>query len=370
MHTPILMIGAGLGGLTLARVLNCHGIDFLICEAETSIDARPQGGLLDMEEKTGQEALRMAELFKDFIALARPGEDAKRIVSKKADLLFQRAPDAVSRPEIARGDLRRLLLTSVPADRILWGHKMIRLDRPGQLGWQVHFTHGETISADLVVGADGAWSKLRPYLSEVTPAYTGTSFIEIDHEAPSDALLEIVGGGTLMALSPGRGILMHRNGDNTLAGYVAFNASEDEIAARGLGTTEGQARLVHEFSDWDDRLVALISQGRLSGSTRPIHFLPVGHHWAHVSGLTLLGDAAHLMSPFSGMGANLALYDGARLGAVISASQMDLEAAVIRHETEMFKRTGPVTYASAANLSDFFGRDTPQKVVRMFGGLG
>lgn len=136
-------------------------------------------------------------------------------------------------------------------------------------------------------------------------------------------LLEAVGRGTLMALASGRGILMHRYGDNTLAGYITFNASEDEITARGVGTTEGQARLVDEFSNWDDCLVALISQGRLCGTVHPIYALPAGHHWAHVSGHTLLGDAAHLMSPFSGMAANLAMYCGARLGAVISASQMD-----------------------------------------------
>lgn len=370
MHTPILIVGAGLGGLTLARVLHRHGMDFRVCEAEPAPDARPQGGLLDMHEATGQVALRVAGLFDDFRALARPGEDAKRIVGPDAAILFESAAGRSNRPEIARGDLRRLLLRAIPRDRVLWGSKVVSVELTGTGGPRTHVRGREAMTSGIVIGADGAWSKVRPLLTAVKPAYTGTSFIEISHEAEAEGgaeFADLVGTGTLMALAPGKGILMHRNGDGSLRGYVALNREEDWIRANRFDVSgDGLARLTTEFSGWDDRLVALIARGSAVEGLRPIHALPVAHQWEHRPGLSLVGDAAHLMSPFAGEGANLAMYDGARLGEALVASRGEVDAALAGYEAELFARTTPIARDSARNLSDFFGKDSPEKVVEIF----
>ncbi|CAN1723406.1 Flavin-dependent monooxygenase [Hyphomicrobium sp. 1Nfss2.1] len=370
MPNRIAIIGAGLGGLTLARVLHRHGTDFNVYEAEVSIDARSQGGLLDMHEDSGQQALKTAGLFTEFMSHVRPGEDAKRIVDKDANILFERRSAESNRPEIARGELRRLLLNSLPQEKILWGHKLVSIERTGCKGFRIAFANGGSAARDLVVGADGAWSRVRPLLSDAKPVYTGTSFLEVSHSFGAERQSEaaaLVGPGTLMAVAPGRGILVHRNGDGSLSGYIALNKPEEWISSMAFDDqTSGLARLAAQFQGWDDRLISLITRSDKIHALRPIYMLPVGHRWTRQAGLTLLGDAAHLMSPFAGKGANSAMYNGARLAEAILDKPGDIEGALANYEDELFERMRVIAQESAENLSLFFGSGAPQSIVNLF----
>jgi 2-polyprenyl-6-methoxyphenol hydroxylase-like FAD-dependent oxidoreductase len=371
MKTPITIIGAGLGGLTLARVLHVHGIAATVYEAEVSANARGQGGLLDIHEYNGQLALKAAGLFEEFLGLIQAEAEAQCVLDKDANvLLYQPDKGNGGRPEVPRGDLRRILLDSLPAGTVRWGHKTTAVAPLGDGRHEVTFANGATVTTELLVGADGAWSTVRPLLSDATPAYVGTSFIEaflFDSETRHKASAEAVGSGTMMALAPGKGIMAHREADATLHAYVALNKPEDWIESIDFSDPISTlARVVAEFDGWAPALTALLTGTETDPVLRPIYALPIEHRWDRVPGVTLLGDAAHLMSPFAGEGANLAMYDGAELGKAIAAHTGDVEVALSAYEQNMFLRSASAAAEADRNLKLFFNENSPQSVVDLF----
>jgi 2-polyprenyl-6-methoxyphenol hydroxylase-like FAD-dependent oxidoreductase len=265
-----------------------------------------------------------------------------------------------------------MILASLPKETVRWNRKVASVATDGRLH-TITFADGATVSADLIIGADGAWSKVRSLLSDIKPAYTGTCFIEVallDGDARHQASIDAIGSGTLMAVAPGKGIMVHHYPDGTARGYAALNKPEEWIRSIDFGDQHaGLAHLAEQFEGFAPHLTAFITDSDTAPVLRPIYALPVGYRWDRVPGFTLLGDAAHLMSPFAGEGANLALFDAAELAKALVAHPQDVEAALIAHEAGLFPRSREVAEASANNLARFFGETAPGSVVDLFRGI-
>jgi 2-polyprenyl-6-methoxyphenol hydroxylase-like FAD-dependent oxidoreductase len=374
MTTPVTIVGAGLGGLTLARVLHVHGIPVTVYEAEPSADARTQGGQIDIHENNGQVALEAAGLTDAFHAIIHAGAEATTIRDAQGALLLDLPDDGTSlRPEVLRGDLRRILLESLPEGTVRWGHKVAGVRSLGDGRHELAFADGSVVTTELLVGADGAWSKVRPLVSDARPEYSGYTFVETylhDVDARHPRTAAVVGAGAMSAFAPGQGIVAHREAGDVLHTYVELERPLAWVDAIDFDdAAAATARVAAEFEGWAPELTALITDGETAPVARRIHGLPDDHRWDHVPGVTLIGDAAHLMPP-SGEGANLAMLDGAELAQAVAGHPDDVEAAIAAFEQAMFAR-GAAEAVDARELLDLcLGDRAPQGFVEFFTRVG
>ncbi|MFJ3231049.1 FAD-dependent oxidoreductase [Streptomyces sp. NPDC086787] len=368
----IAIVGAGPGGLVCARVLQQHGIPVSVHDLDASRTARDQGGTLDMHPESGQQALRAAGLWEQFLELARPEGQQMRLAGRDGRILFDATPPEAGTdegsPEIDRGRLRDLLLDSLAPGTVRWSHRLTRAEPLGGGTHRLHFSGGDTADVDLVVGADGAWSRVRRLLSEAVPVYTGVTFVETglddaDHRHP--ALAALAGEGTMMALDDNQGFVAQRNGGGHIRVYVGMRTDEDWHQRRGVDLADADAvrdALLKAFTGWSDDLLGFITETDTGYVNRPLYALPVPHTWEHTPGVTLLGDAAHVMSPFSGMGANLAMLDGADLARALAAGPT-LDDAVTAYESVLLPRSAEAAEGAAEGIDGAFAPDGAEQAL-------
>jgi 2-polyprenyl-6-methoxyphenol hydroxylase-like FAD-dependent oxidoreductase len=313
MGLNIAIIGAGPAGCMLARLLThrTDDINVVVFEGEDNLDLRSQGGSLDLHVKTGQRALKEAELYDDFLKYARFDGEAMALTDKNLLYYIKTNGNAekstTGRPEIDRPQLRQILFESLPEHTVEWRHKLTRLERDESTGeFTLHFVNQPSRTGfDLVVGADGAWSKVRPVISATKPIYSGIAghaFRIPDAKKTTPLGYGLANRGTLFAHGDGKSIMAQCMGDGSLSISAWARRSEDWREQCGYDVHDARATkeaCLQEFADWDPRLVSFTQCAEDHVVPRDLYMLPVGHRWKHVQGVTLIGDAAHLMGEYN-----------------------------------------------------------------------
>ncbi|TLD24825.1 hypothetical protein PspLS_05674 [Pyricularia sp. CBS 133598] len=382
----IAIIGAGPVGCMLARLLHLADIECTVFEGEDSPNYRSQGGTLDLHTDTGLAAMREAGLAKDFEELARYDGEAMKMMDEKCKILMQLEASgkdktrlAGSRPEIDRSLLRQLLGQSLPEGMIRWGHHLKRVEEDGRLV----FRNGTESGFDLIVGAEGAWSKVRKVLSDQMPVYSGLSMYELaipEPETRTPELYKLVNRGSVFAHSQGRELVIQQMGSGELHVYAIFKADEswmEEQRKNPPALAEVKEILIGKngtFVDYDKTLKDGLAKCKEKCIPRQLHMLPVGFRWKHRRGFTIIGDAAHAMTPFAGEGVNVGLKDALDLSAAIIAAVKNdnteisladrLDKAVEKHEIEMGPRVdGYTTLTNDLMNIWFFSSEPPEKKI-------
>ena len=378
-HPRIAIIGGGPAGLTLFITLHRRGIPATVYERELSFNTRAHlGGMLDLGYSSGQRALRENGLGDAFALHSRPEADAYRLCNAAGTIISSKDPEAGAdprdvRPEIDRSVLRKVMVDAMPPDSIKWGHALaaVRELGDGSGARELTFANGHTTVVDILVGADGGLaSRVRPLVSPALPIYHGVTAVEFvvqPEVARTPELADTVrfiGPGSVFAIGKAQMLLAQVHGDGRIRMYALFPVPADwRLPADG-----GEARglLLEKFAGWAPTFRQLIEH--CDGDQiylRPMYHLPVGHRWAHVPGVTILGDAAHLMSPFAAAGVNLAMLDAFELGLALAdninngRTVEEREAAVAKWEEERMAAAEKVAGIAKANLEATFGPDSP-----------
>ncbi|KAI0123364.1 salicylate hydroxylase [Xylariales sp. AK1849] len=338
----IAIVGGGPAGLTLGLLLHKHRIPSTIFELRqkpTEEELARPSGMLDLHQESGLAAIKECGLIDDFLPLTGECTEDFKVAERNGNILYT-VRGKGTRPEISRNNLTKLLLGNIPTGSVKWDHRLLSATRSTTSDNETELefgTHGKH-TFDLVIGADGAWSKVRRLLTDVKPHYTGTQNITITIKGITEKyprLAKLVGSGSFSSLGNKHVVVSQRGPIDSSRIYLWLTISDENFATdsglAGKLATSAKDKLLKDdallgtFGASMKELVATACDEESADNPgasldiKALYMLPHGTSWEHRGGVTLVGDAAHLMLP-NGEGVNLAMFDSLLLSqAVIKA---------------------------------------------------
>ena len=362
----VAIVGAGPGGATLARLLQLRGFTVQVFERDASATARPQGGSLDLRPDSGQRTIDAAGLADVFARFSRDEAKAFRMIDSQGNELpgIGEETHEDAGPEIDRKDLRQLLLDSLAPDTVAWDHVVEEVHPEADGRWRLDIKDKAPVVADFVVGADGISSNVRRRLTLVQPVYTGVNMIaaNIRKDLWRDSEIDkVLGEGSVMFAGGGKTVFTQRCNHDLILLYFSLHVAEGWPKTAGFTLDGKQAVLAaigEAYSDWSPDLMAMLTQVQDNFHMWPNSVMPPDYRWETQPGLTMLGDASHVMPPYTGKGVNLAMLDALELAdALTNAPDGNVTASVTAFEARMQERTSRETGACLAIGQQMYGFD-------------
>ncbi|WP_025143577.1 FAD-dependent oxidoreductase [Pedobacter jeongneungensis] len=374
------IIGGGPGGLTLARLLQLKGVEVKVYERDLNPAIRVQGATLDLHFESGLKAIEKAGLMDAFKETYRPGADQGRIIDPQGNIIFDEHTETLNddfnneyfRPEIDRGPLRNLLLNSLQPGTVVWSSQFLSMEQVnGQ--WKITFKNGTTAIADLVIGADGANSKIRPFVTPTKASYAGITILQgnVQHaESVIPNMHHLLKGGKIYVHGDGKALHVSSKGDGSIDFYTSSEKDEQWVKSNGVDFSDHKNILEwfkKEFAGWNEIWFELFENASYPIMLRPQYVVPLDQTWDAKPNVTLLGDAAHIMPP-SGEGVNLAMLDALDLSECLTSSDYTtLETAISAYEKKMLERGAEATQDSLEMAEWMHADDAQERMLKLLG---
>lgn len=371
-YPHVAIIGAGIGGVALAVACLHRGIPFTLYERDSSFNVRAQGYGLTLQQASN--AIKGLGIFSLTEACSSTRHvvhttDGKEITEwgKRTHLKVNKSPKRIN-AHIPRQALRLALLEQLESHEVQWGHRLVSFkecdDKTIELSFQLNGEMKNT-KADLVVGADGLRSVVRNLLigEHVTPLrYLGYIVILgiCSLEALKGVESSLLDSSTVFQTVNGheRIYIMPYSLDSVMW-QLSFPLTEEEAKAL---SAQGALALKEEAcrrASWHHPIPQILSAtlpAQISGYPMYDRELVHPKFLEKAGALTLIGDAAHPMSPFKGQGANQAILDALALARNIAKACVSVphwrdigirKAVLNEFEEEMFTRSATKVRDSA-----------------------
>ncbi|OAA53713.1 salicylate hydroxylase [Cordyceps fumosorosea ARSEF 2679] len=408
MHKPssprIAIVGGGPAGLTLGALLHQRRIPFTVFELRPEPSAAAwaaPSGMLDLHEGDGLRAIRACGLYDEFLPLTGECSEeyvladkfGERVVLKSDDDDAKRPEQA--RPEISRNNLAKLLLTRIPPESVRWDSRLHAAEHNDGVT-TLDFGGGRPREEfDLVVGADGAWSRVRTLLTRVRPRYSNTQVVTAtirDLSTRHPHLARLVGTGSFSALGDRHAVVSQRGPRDSARVHLWLTTTDEKLGVTtGLASKPptaaaplllGSDRFLGGFGEAVKELArtALRAEEEEGGAegldVRGLYALPHGTSWKHRRGLTVVGDAAHVMLP-NGEGVNQAMLDATLLAEAVAAAWEEAAGDVCRFgevlsprvrefEADMVQRAVKVGEMTDRLVGVMLGEDALNGMLKLF----
>lgn len=267
---------------------------------------------------------------------------------------------------------RDVLIQSLKPGTIVWNSQFVAME-PHNSGWLLHFKNGNTCYADIVIGADGANSKIRPYITAIKPIYSGITIVECNvYHAAQNApkIWELVNGGKIFAFGDEQSLILSAKGEGSLSFYTGCKVAENWVEASNIDFNN-KAQIFSwfktAFGSWHEVYRELFASDAMWFAPRPQYHFPLDQTWTTLPNLTMIGDAAHRMPPYAGEGVNMALQDAFELAECLTSNNFtDVLTAMEHYETQMLQRASAVTQMTLSSTAMLHSDDPINRMLAMF----